>query len=46
MLEISQVSKTFFPNTVNERRALQGIDLHLAEEIGSASCRERVLQVV
>lgn len=31
MLEISQVSKTFFPNTVNERRALQGIDLHLAE---------------
>ena len=26
MLEISQVSKTFFPNTVNERRALQGID--------------------
>lgn len=31
MLEISQVSKTFFPNTVNERRALQDIDLHLAE---------------
>ncbi|MDO4239624.1 ABC transporter ATP-binding protein [Micrococcus sp.] len=31
MLEIHDVRKTFFPNTVNERRALQGIDLHLAE---------------
>lgn len=31
MLEIRDVSKTFFPNTVNERRALRGIDLHLAE---------------
>ena len=31
MLEIRDVSKTFFPNTVNERRALRGIDLHLAD---------------
>ena len=31
MLEIHDVSKTFFPGTVNERRALRGIDLRLAE---------------
>ncbi|MCT2008130.1 ABC transporter ATP-binding protein [Micrococcus lylae] len=31
MLEIRDVSKTFFPNTVNERKALRGIDLHLDE---------------
>ncbi|MFC7402763.1 ABC transporter ATP-binding protein [Citricoccus sp. GCM10030269] len=31
MLSLSQVHKTFFPGTVNERRALRGIDLHLDE---------------
>lgn len=31
MLSLTQVDKTFFPGTVNERRALRGIDLHLAE---------------
>ncbi|MGD6978105.1 MULTISPECIES: ABC transporter ATP-binding protein [Citricoccus] len=31
MLTISSVSKTFFAGTVNERRALRGVDLHLAE---------------
>jgi putative ABC transport system ATP-binding protein len=30
MLDISNVNKTFFPGTVNERKALRGIDLHLA----------------
>ena len=30
MLEVSQVSKTFFPGTVNERRALEGVDLTLS----------------
>ena len=30
MLELTDIHKTFFPNTVNERRALVGIDLHLA----------------
>ena len=30
MLRISQVEKTFFPGTVNERVALEDIDLHLA----------------
>ncbi|GAA4771391.1 ABC transporter ATP-binding protein [Citricoccus nitrophenolicus] len=31
MLTLTQVNKTFFPGTVNERRALRGIDLNLAE---------------
>lgn len=30
MLDITDVTKTFFPGTVNEKRALQGINLHLA----------------
>ncbi len=30
MLELTDIHKTFFPNTINERRALVGIDLHLA----------------
>lgn len=30
MLDITNVNKTFFPGTVNERKALRGIDLHLA----------------
>lgn len=29
MLHVDGVHKTFFPNTVNERRALRGIDLYL-----------------
>ena len=31
MLELTKVSKTFFPGTVNERRALRSIDLKLDE---------------
>lgn len=31
MLKIEQISKTFFPGTVNERRALVDVDLELAE---------------
>nr|NLD40999.1 ABC transporter ATP-binding protein [Actinomycetales bacterium] len=31
MLQVSEVTKTFFPGTVNERRALDGVDLTLAE---------------
>ena len=31
MLKIDNVSKTFFPNTANERRALVDVSLHLAE---------------
>ncbi|WP_300342891.1 ABC transporter ATP-binding protein [Nesterenkonia sp.] len=31
MLSVSHVSKTFFPGTVNERRALVDVDLHLQE---------------
>ena len=31
MLELRSVYKTFNPGTVNEKRALQGIDLHLKE---------------
>lgn len=31
MLRLEQISKTFFPGTVNERRALIDIDLHLKE---------------
>lgn len=30
MLHLTGISKTFFPGTVNERRALAGVDLHLA----------------
>ncbi|MEE1620873.1 ABC transporter ATP-binding protein [Zafaria sp. Z1313] len=30
MLKITKVNKTFFPGTVNERKALRGIDLELA----------------
>ena len=30
MLKISNISKTFYPGTVNEKQALRGIDLHLA----------------
>ena len=31
MLKVTNVSKTFFPGTVNERKALRNLDLHLAE---------------
>ncbi|MDR1712084.1 MAG: ABC transporter ATP-binding protein [Propionibacteriaceae bacterium] len=31
MLRLDQVSKTFFPGTTNERRALRDVDLHLAK---------------
>lgn len=31
MLEITQISKTFYPNTPNEVHALRGVDLHLPE---------------
>ena len=31
MLDINQISKTFNAGTVNEKRALNGLDLHLAE---------------
>lgn len=31
MLKVTGVSKTFFPGTVNERKALRNLDLHLAE---------------
>ena len=31
MLELSNVNKTFFPNTVNERKALRGVNLHLRD---------------
>jgi putative ABC transport system ATP-binding protein len=30
MLKLTNVSKTFFPGTVNERRALRDINLELA----------------
>ena len=30
MLDLKNVSKTFFPNTPNERKALVDINLHLA----------------
>ena len=30
MLRVENVSKTFFPGTINEKRALQGLNLHLA----------------
>lgn len=30
MLDIDKISKTFFPNTVNEKKALVDLDLHLA----------------
>lgn len=30
MLYVENVSKTFFPGTINEKRALQGLSLHLA----------------
>ena len=29
MLQISHISKTFNPGTVNEKKALNGVDLHL-----------------
>ena len=29
MLQISHISKTFNPSTVNEKKALNGVDLHL-----------------
>ncbi|MDN5559829.1 MAG: ATP-binding cassette domain-containing protein, partial [Ruaniaceae bacterium] len=29
MLNLTAVTKTFFPGTVNERRALDAVDLHL-----------------
>ena len=32
MLKLQNVSKTFFPGTSNERKALRGIDLHLAPQ--------------
>jgi len=30
MLDLSNITKTFFPGTVNERKALRGVELHLA----------------
>ena len=29
MLLVENISKTFFPGTINEKRALQGLSLHL-----------------
>ena len=29
MLVVDNISKTFFPGTINEKRALQGLSLHL-----------------
>ncbi len=31
MLDINHISKTFNPGTINEKKALQGLDLHLGE---------------
>ena len=31
MLDVNHVYKTFHPGTINERRALAGVDLHLEE---------------
>ena len=31
MLEIQSLKKTFFPGTVNEKKALNGVSLHLAK---------------
>ena len=31
MLDVNRVYKTFHPGTINERRALAGVDLHLEE---------------
>jgi putative ABC transport system ATP-binding protein len=31
MLDINYISKTFNPGTINEKKALQGLDLHLSE---------------
>ncbi|NQD41889.1 ABC transporter ATP-binding protein, partial [Glutamicibacter halophytocola] len=31
MLEIKNLSRTFFPGTVNERKALRNINLNLAD---------------
>ena len=31
MLELKNIGKTFNPGTVNEKVALQGVDLHLAQ---------------
>ena len=31
MLQLTDINKTFFPGTVNERRALVDVNLHLAE---------------
>ena len=31
MLNISEVEKTFNPGTINEKKALNGINLHLSE---------------
>ena len=52
MLELKNIYKTFNPGTINEKRALNGLNLKLNEgdfvtviggnEIGRASCRERV----
>ncbi|WP_028708485.1 ABC transporter ATP-binding protein [Propionicicella superfundia] len=32
MLQLTGITKTFFPGTVNERRALEDVDLHLAPQ--------------
>ena len=29
MLELKNISKTFFPGTINEKKALRGVDLHM-----------------
>ena len=31
MLNIQQLSKTFYPNTVNEKKIFQGLDLTIEE---------------
>ena len=31
MLDINHISKTFNPGTINEKKALQGLNLHLSE---------------
>lgn len=33
MLHVEHVSKTFFPGTINEKKALQDLSLHLEQVI-------------
>ena len=38
MLDIKNVEKTFNPGTINEKKALNCIDLHLDEELQAVIC--------